>query len=278
MRLSLALPSDPGLDLDGLARRAAALEANGIDQIWLDESLGHPAPLVLAAALCGEVGALRIAVAVGAGPHPLAIAEDAVVVDLASAGRLTLVVSADDADLLRETAEVLIQALAAEPFSHRGQHWQVPAGLGANEDRDPVLTVAPAPAQIELPLWLCGKHSEEVGTALGLPAVLEPGAHCGTTRTGRTRPTFVDLPTDADGGFNADALLARLRVARRERGSNLVVLRPLRPLDADGWADLSATIGRRVRPRLQLGALPDGLEEHWRQVLGTDDGNGKEPQ
>jgi alkanesulfonate monooxygenase SsuD/methylene tetrahydromethanopterin reductase-like flavin-dependent oxidoreductase (luciferase family) len=201
------------------ARRAEAL---GFDAVWLDErDLG--APLVVAAAVAAQTTGLRLIACVDAGPHPVTLAEEAIVADLASNGRLVLVVRSDDAELLGETVEVLQLAFAARPFRHDGPRWRIPAGLPEHEALGERLRVTPAPAQLQLPVWTAGGAGAEVAATRGVAM---------------PRVRHYD---------NAD--VERLRADEPD----------IAVLDT---ADL-AHVAAHVRPRVQLDALPDGLEGDW---------------
>jgi len=82
-------------DLDALVAAAEAVRASGLDGILLAPTTALPAPLVAAAALAARVPNIRIAAQVEVGEgHPLEVAEEAAVVDVASGGRLILVAAA----------------------------------------------------------------------------------------------------------------------------------------------------------------------------------------
>src|SRR5581483_3206153 len=72
-----------GLDLpEPLGERAVEAERLGFDLGWIDER-AVPAPLVAAAWLGARTSAIRLVAAVTAGPHPVSLAEEAAVADLA---------------------------------------------------------------------------------------------------------------------------------------------------------------------------------------------------
>lgn len=78
-------------------RRIAEAEARGVDAVWFSEHHGFadgylPAPLTFAAAVAARTTRVRIGTAVAVAPlaHPLALAEQAAVVDILSDGRLEL--------------------------------------------------------------------------------------------------------------------------------------------------------------------------------------------
>jgi alkanesulfonate monooxygenase SsuD/methylene tetrahydromethanopterin reductase-like flavin-dependent oxidoreductase (luciferase family) len=207
----------------GEARRAEAL---GFDAVWLDErDLG--APLVVAAAVAAQTTGLRLIACVDAGPHPVTLVEETIVADLASNGRIVLVVRSDDAELLGETVAVLQLAFASRPFRHDGPRWRIPADLPEHDRLGERLRVTPAPAQLQLPVWTAGAAGAVVAAARG-----------------------ITMPRVARYG---DVDVERLRADEPD----------LAVLDT---ADL-AWVASHVRPRVQLDALPDGLEGDWDATL-----------
>jgi alkanesulfonate monooxygenase SsuD/methylene tetrahydromethanopterin reductase-like flavin-dependent oxidoreductase (luciferase family) len=145
---------DPGFSGVPLADRyAAALDMAawadriGFVSLTLSEHHGSPdgylpSPLPMAAAVAARTDRISIQVAamVAAFHDPLRLAEDAVVVDLLSGGRLELVIAngyvADEFAMFgvpmgervartTETIEVLRRAWTGEPFEHRGRTVQV---------------------------------------------------------------------------------------------------------------------------------------------------------
>ena len=79
-------------DLAALTRAAEGARAAGLDGILLAGSAALPAPLVAAAALAGRVPDVLVAAEIALGDrHPVEVAEEAVVTDLALGGRLILV-------------------------------------------------------------------------------------------------------------------------------------------------------------------------------------------
>src|SRR5206468_1176510 len=78
--------------LDELVEAGAAARDGGLDGVLLTATEALPAPLIAAAALAGRVDGIRIAAEVDTGDrHPIELAEEAAVTDLASGGRLILV-------------------------------------------------------------------------------------------------------------------------------------------------------------------------------------------
>jgi alkanesulfonate monooxygenase SsuD/methylene tetrahydromethanopterin reductase-like flavin-dependent oxidoreductase (luciferase family) len=240
---------EPLADLLAAARTA---HAAGLDGLWLEESPALAAPLVAAAALAG-VPDLRLVCAVRVGErHPLGVAEAAAVADRATGGRVTLALApAPGAEERLDEALALVRAaLAARPFRHDGPTWRVPAGLPENARAgEPLARVTPGPAQLELGVWGWGPEAAAAATARGLghvaegPDPLAPAA--GPAVRGRV--------------IEAAALdLARLR-ADRAAGLDLVAVR----CPSADRERVAGDLARRLRPRLELASLPEGLEASW---------------
>ena len=139
----------PEFGAPAAALYAAALEqaafgdAHGFDSVQLSEHHGSddgylPAPLVLAAAIAGRSKRIRLEIAALILPlhDPLRVAEDVAVLDLASGGRVDLVIGAgyvpaefemferaiaERPRLVEEGMRALVQAWTGEPFEYRGR-------------------------------------------------------------------------------------------------------------------------------------------------------------
>jgi alkanesulfonate monooxygenase SsuD/methylene tetrahydromethanopterin reductase-like flavin-dependent oxidoreductase (luciferase family) len=261
MRLLLA---PVGADtLDGLVAAGRAASAEGLDGVLLRPSAALPAPLISAAALAGAVAHILIAVEVPIGDrHPLELAEEAAVVDLASGGRLVLVVRpAIDAEAAFEEAlDFLRTAFAASPFRWAGERWRSPANLPQNIHNPERRTrMMPPPLQPRLELWT-GAGQGHTATARGIGHVA--GADADTQELGRLwtaaadNPAALGAPRARDEHWEGGRqLVAALRAGREAFGQDwAVVCAP---------ASAAAEIGRYVRPRVQLDELPPGLQDHW---------------
>ena len=178
-----------------MAEGVRAAEASGFDSAWVSERYfsedGYcPSAFVAAANLAAQTDAIRIvAMPILGLTHPLYVAEDAAVLDNLSAGRAAIVplnaaehemraygVSASDYTAqYDESIDVLLASWSSRPFSHRGQHWTIPAQMeGHVENRTGTVTVTPKPAQPQLPLWIGGfwQHGRDFAAKSGLPMVL----------------------------------------------------------------------------------------------------------
>jgi hypothetical protein len=248
-----------GVDAERPLEAARAAHAAGLDGVLLAAGEALPAPLVTAAFVAASVPDILIAAELPIGDrHPLEVAEEALVADQASGGRLIVVAcpapGAEDA--YDEALDLIRVATVARPFRFAGERWTVPARLPENSDaHDELVRVTPAPAGVRLELWCAGVpvavaadrglgHLAEAPVANGVvaaavPAVSEPRAR-------RERWT------------GAAQLVEGLRAGRAEVGQDWsVVVAPLAAV---------AAIGAEVRPRVQLDRLPDGLERHWDSV------------
>jgi alkanesulfonate monooxygenase SsuD/methylene tetrahydromethanopterin reductase-like flavin-dependent oxidoreductase (luciferase family) len=142
--------------------QCAWAEEHGFAMATLSEHHGSddgycPSPLVMAAAIAGRTTAMRIMVAALILPlyDPIRLAEDLAVLDLASGGRVDLILGAgyrpeelamfgremdERSQLLEEGLEVLRAAWTGEPFEYRGR----------------TVRVTPRPARPEGPGLLLG--------------------------------------------------------------------------------------------------------------------------
>ncbi|MBM3678005.1 MAG: LLM class flavin-dependent oxidoreductase [Actinobacteria bacterium] len=249
--------------LDHVLRLAEATHAAGLDGVLLTASETLPAPLVVAAAVAARVPDTRLAALVDGGDrHPIQLAEEAAVVDVASGGRVILAVrpAPGREDVYGEVLDLLRLSFAARPFRFEGRHWTVPAGLDQNvHNPERRVRVTPAPAQARLELWVAGGGREQAfPRGLGyLADTSEDDADLQRAwQDAATAPASLGAPrARREHWTDAPTLLARLRAARGA-------------WDQD-WAAVAAPvealreIASVVRPRVQLDRLPPGLEEFW---------------
>lgn len=283
MRFGLALRAVDGDDpMPGLTAQAQAAEEHGFDLVWLTEpppgSADLASPLVGASGLAGTTDYIRVAAEVNAGAHPIYLAEEAIVADLSLGGRCTLVVHADDSDLLTETVEVLLAAIAARPFRHEGHRWRIPANLPQNTvNVQHAVRVTPAPAQLELPIWVAGAAGAPVAKRYGLPYVDADAATAADTwrRTSAAlgaaaarlrRPAVRFVETDRAGHLDADRLVHALRDEQHGWGLDVLVAQLPDALSVDGRVTAVRELATKVRPRVQLDRLPPGLEDFWQEL------------
>jgi alkanesulfonate monooxygenase SsuD/methylene tetrahydromethanopterin reductase-like flavin-dependent oxidoreductase (luciferase family) len=254
-------------DLDALVRAGEAVHAAGLDGLYLVRTAELPSPLVAAAALAARVPHLRLAVEVEVGEeHPMETAEEAAVVDVASGGRLILVATPAPGREARfgEVLDLLRTAFAPVPFRFEGPTWRVPANLPQNEFNLEIRArLTPSPVQPRLELWGAGDGREEAlrrGLGYVAGADDDPG-DLGAAWAAAASPAGVGAPRARREAYDGDAaaLVARLRAGREAFGQGWAVI------DAD--ATSARAISRRVRPRVQLDRLPEGLEAHWDVTL-----------
>jgi alkanesulfonate monooxygenase SsuD/methylene tetrahydromethanopterin reductase-like flavin-dependent oxidoreductase (luciferase family) len=274
MRLGVIAPDVTASGWPVWADLASRADGLGIDAIYLRADGGGD-PLLLAATLSARTSWLRVVAEVTprAGTHPVHLAERICVADQCLGGRLAVVLrpapAEQDAGILAETLAVLDLALASRPFAHQGQHWTIPARLPANDSATwSRLSVTPQPAQLELPIWLAGPDTAQLARRGGYAWVDEQrdgsDSLAGPAR-GRVRPALRRWSTGADGRPDPASTAAALSAERDRWGMNLAFL----PLLADG-ADQLENLASRVRPRVQLAELPEGLTEFWEQTLPAD--------
>jgi alkanesulfonate monooxygenase SsuD/methylene tetrahydromethanopterin reductase-like flavin-dependent oxidoreductase (luciferase family) len=261
MRLLLA---QTGADtLDELVAAGRAASAEGLDGVLLRPSAALPAPLISAAALAGAVAHILIAVELPIGDrHPLELAEEAAVVDLASGGRLVLVVrpAVGVEAHFDEALDFLRTAFAARPFRWAGERWRSPANLPENVHNPERRTrLMPPPFQPRLEVWT-GPGRGRSATARGIGHLAD--AEANPQELGRLWTAAADdaaslgAPRARDERWEGGReLVARLRAGRDAFGQDWAVVR--------APASAAVELGRYVRPRVQLDELPPGLEDHW---------------
>ncbi|HWN69151.1 MAG TPA: LLM class flavin-dependent oxidoreductase, partial [Haliangium sp.] len=251
---------------DDMRAQVRAADDLGFHAVWLAEGHFHagfsliPAPLTMAAALAAETRRIRLGTGVVQLPlhHPLAVAEQAALVDVLSNGRLLLGVgrgSAPDAfqafgvpwaerqDRFREGLEILEQAWAHERVTYRGQHYRLD-GVG----------LQPRPVQRQAPLYLAANSGStaalagERGLGLMVAAPLHPWPH--------------DLRQHVD--------LYRREIARtRQRGHVAAVFFVFPGRDR---ADVRARLAPSLRRNALAAHLPfDVVAEHMAVFGSVDD-------
>jgi alkanesulfonate monooxygenase SsuD/methylene tetrahydromethanopterin reductase-like flavin-dependent oxidoreductase (luciferase family) len=246
MRFLLEAEGDP-------FEAARAARSAGLDGVLFAETEAFPAPLVVAAAVAPVVDGILLAAEVSLGDrHPIEVAEEAAVTDLASGGRL-IVVAKPVNDAFGEALDLLRMCWAARPFAFEGPTWCVPARLPQNEHNlEDRVRVTPAPLQSRLELWTAGE-SPDPHRALGHLAAASPGAGWARAEASLGR-ALIGVPRARRHVFGS-GLVEELLAGRAGFGQDWAVVRA-------SAAD-AAAIGTEVRPRVQLDRLPEGLEAHW---------------
>jgi probable F420-dependent oxidoreductase len=139
-------PLQSGGDFDATIAECERAEAAGFDSVWLGEhhnsTLLYPAPLVGLAAIAGRTRRVRLGTGVLLLPlyHPLAVAEEAAMVDVISRGRLILGVGAGYApeefaafgvsmkergSRLDEAVPLIHRLWTEDAVSHEGRHYRI---------------------------------------------------------------------------------------------------------------------------------------------------------
>lgn len=163
MKLGLS-PLQAGNDFEETIQECERAEAAGFDSVWLGEHHNsvtlYPAPLIGLAAIAGRTRRLRLGTGVLLLPlyHPLAVAEEAAMVDVISGGRLILGVGAGYApeefsafgvsitergSRMDEAVALIHRLWSEENVTHAGRHYRLTNA-----------TVGPRPVQRPRPpIW-----------------------------------------------------------------------------------------------------------------------------
>lgn len=254
---------------------AAMLEGCGYDLVLIPATARSAT--VAAATLATTTSALRVVVAEEVGTeHPVELAEEIAVADLVLGGRALLAIrpAPGVADRFAEVLDLLSDAFGAHPFRHEGDVWTVPANLPENRfNIESLVRVMPAPAQLDLPIWIAGPvgRSEALERGFGVLAdsgedVAELGswwaaaATAAPGRVRRMRRAMVWEPPVVAGRLDVTAAVDDLRRRQAAIGLDVVIVRPAAGVDID---TLAADLATEVRPRVQLDRLPPGLDDHW---------------
>jgi hypothetical protein len=264
----------------------AQAEALGYDMVWID-GRGGVSPTVIAASLAVDATGIRVGVTESVGiDHPIELAEEVAVADLALGGRLSLAVRPIDGTVehLPEVLDLLLDCLASHPFRHAGPQWPAPANLEQNvfnlEER---IRVAPAPAQIELPVWVAGQPGRHFAAERGLGFVADADetlddlatawndvAVAHPTLVRRIRRSAVWSPPMDGDRVDVGESVGQLQALQRSIGLDLVIIDADNDTGTKQRGRLMAEVSRFVRPRVQLDALPPGLDEHWQSHETAD--------
>jgi alkanesulfonate monooxygenase SsuD/methylene tetrahydromethanopterin reductase-like flavin-dependent oxidoreductase (luciferase family) len=232
---------------------AEALEAASVDCCFIrDGGAGSGSAVAVAAALAAVTTDLRLLVEVEAGSHPVGIAEELAVCDLLLGGRLVAVVSTDDAGVAEETLDVLAPAFAGRRFRHDGTRWSFPADPGAK------IEVTPAPAQIELPVWLYGQALAPLARQRSLTWLAPFGSAIATNGAGNAA---VVRQARLTGDGELETAFSELSRLQHDAGVGLCILDLLD--DAGSRGNAIRLAGTRLRPRLQGSDLPPDLVASW---------------
>lgn len=261
-----------------------AAEDLGFRNMWLAEhhfsTYGYLSrPLTYAVHLANKTHRLRVGTAVIVVPlhHPLAIAEEIATVDLLSGGRLDVGLGrgyqryeferfghdlAESRPRWEEAVDIILLALAGEPFSYEGKYYRIPE-----------TTLFPQPLQKpHPPIWVTAQSPESIETTVrrgfhllsggfGVPlerlrefrrifdAHLAQSSAPPAIRVGTQRPVYV-TDNEADARAAAEQARWNMRVTlslrnnyeRVERGHALAVPFPNEP-STDDILEKFAVIG-----------------------------------
>jgi alkanesulfonate monooxygenase SsuD/methylene tetrahydromethanopterin reductase-like flavin-dependent oxidoreductase (luciferase family) len=148
-----------------------AAESVGIPFVHVAAATGTES--VIAAIVVAATSTVRVIVGINLGDeHPVTLAEEIVVLDNLSNGRIGVIgeLGSLDTDAAAEDVAVLRASWGGRPICHRGTRWQVPARLAGHVAPEEVM-VTPPPAQLTVPLWIAGHAAPAVGAALGVCVV-----------------------------------------------------------------------------------------------------------
>ena len=216
--------------------------------------------------------------------------------DLALGGRLILGVRAAPGteDSMPEILDLLSECAASHPFRHAGDRWTVPAHLEQNVfNLEDLIRVAPAPAQIELPMWVVGAAGRDAGVERGFGFVADVAESpadlatwWATVRSDhpklvrRLRRTACWTPPVANGRVVLDDAVSQLRVLQESIGLDLVLVTAddETAADAERAGLMRSDLARHARPLVQLDRLPPGLADHWAEAITLSDTDNFEEQ
>lgn len=266
MRIGLLL--DPG-SVERAVSDAGRAESTGLDFCWIPRSFtGARSGAVVAAAIAQATASIRLLLECSADQHPVEVAEELIVIDLLSNGRVAAVIQGSDPE---EHLEVLQAALAGRPLDHSGPRWQLPRQGTQSKSRQ----VTPMSPQLELPVWLEGRELAQLAFEHGITFVGGLGDSSQAmaqqwatlrevnSRQARRLPHVALRRTDvSEGSFlDVDRVVAQLRDERKSWDLDTCVIDLAGPSAARSAA--IAALGRRVRPRLQAEELVPQLVASW---------------
>lgn len=227
MRLGLGPIALASTSRAGLQALAEAAVAAGFDAVWVAESRADGVGGGLAAAtLLSQLVPIRVGAAVDFGEsHPLYTAEDIAVSDIASRGRLEVLLRGGTEEQVR----LLTDALGGAHLRFDGPTLRVPARLEANEPVPEAIALNPRPLQPAVPMWVEGVDAVRWQKGVAPP------------KTSHRWPPMLLCP----GDVAADALLAATE------GAATYFL-----VDARNPQDVAAA-GRQLVGPLRMPAFPE---------------------
>ena len=248
MRLGAGPIEIAALSADAAPRLAEAAAAASFDCVWVSESRGRGSGGALAAAaLLAQRTPIRVGAVVDVGLyHPLHLAEDIAVADLATGGRLEVMLrpAHDDPGVVKEHMHVLAAALSGAHIQWEGLHLRVPARLADNGPVPQRLALNPRPAQPAVPVWVQDDGSEWTGLAdqLGFGVALwwRHGLSFGNSR--RRLPLVVLCPNTVEplellaaAGEQAGYFIVAVSTPEEVRATGRRLAGPLRMPEFPAW-------------------------------------------
>lgn len=163
MKLGLGPISLAGATRSRLVDLAEQAVAASFDSIWVAEARADGAGGgVAAAAFIAQHLPIRVGAVLDFGAyHPLYAAEDIAVADIASGGRIEVLLRGGS----EEQRRLLLHALSGAHLRFDGQTLSVPARLDANQPAPDRLALNPRPLQPAVPIWLMDESSPGFGLA-----------------------------------------------------------------------------------------------------------------
>ncbi|HUZ85569.1 MAG TPA: LLM class flavin-dependent oxidoreductase [Candidatus Baltobacterales bacterium] len=255
MRLGLGPVGLKSATRSSLERLASQALAASFDSVWVEESRAEGAGGGLAAAaMLAQSTPLRVGAAVDTGLyHPLHLAEDIAVADLACQGRIEVLLRLSSAATekyaapvsraaLEEHVTVLGRALSGAHIQWNGKHLRVPGRLEANQPAPQRLALNPRPAQPVVPVWVEAVEPwmAELARTLGFGVAVRWGTEAD-----------VPSPTGRWPGMvlcSGDAQAAPLLAAAGEHAGYFLV--------AATTAEQVAAAGRRLAGPLRMPGFP----------------------
>jgi hypothetical protein len=159
MRIGLGPIELATVSRERLEELAEAAVAASFDSVWVAEDRARGVGgAVAAAAMLAQVVPVRVGALLDFGSyHPLYAAEDIAVADVASGGRIEVLLRGGTGEQLG----LLVDALSGAHIQLDGSDIRVPARLDDNQPAPTSLAVNPRPAQPAVPIWIHGVDAVE---------------------------------------------------------------------------------------------------------------------
>lgn len=270
MRIGVILEPRDDRSFESLRDLVVQAESIGLDLCWIraPSSDGSWSMTALGAALGAVTEQVRLAVQLPLGDHPVELAEELIVADLAVGGRILGILDPEGlaSAVVDESLEVLLASLAPRSFTHRGARWSVP------RSEDGSVRVTPGPAQFELPIHLLGCGWADVAGRFGVAPVMgsddaPPAAvHAWSTLAkmdGGAKHRWRRMAVrDWADSMDTHDLIGHLRLEQAAWGMDTAVI-DLSDRSPEAQSAAIEEIGRSVRPSLQLDTIPVALAQLW---------------